>query len=168
MLLGVHAHRHADKCALDLLALCNCLDTATQKWQRALSAAVATEAQPLHLCVCLSVYVCVCKGRKRGKKWTVNFVAAPNMGISPIPQTLLNEALVLCCVIFCSFSHFLCYLLLSIAVNASLSTTISEHCLFVFKQRWKSWLRYFSEKPNVGLNQCNHIVIQRLAQKAVV
>lgn len=48
---------------LDLLALCNCLDTATQKWQQALSAAVATAAQPFHLFVCVLEY----QGRKRKK-----------------------------------------------------------------------------------------------------
>lgn len=37
------------------MALCNCLDTATQKWQQALSAALATAAQPFFLFVGLLV-----------------------------------------------------------------------------------------------------------------
>lgn len=60
---GCERGGNTDKCVLDLMALCNCLDTATQKWQQALSAAVATAAQPFHLFVCMLEY----QGRKRKK-----------------------------------------------------------------------------------------------------
>lgn len=68
--------------------------------KRALSAAVATEAQPFHLCVC----VCVFAREEKGEKMNRKFVAAPKMEICPIPQTLLNETI---CVVLRNYLQFL-------------------------------------------------------------